>query len=439
MEFVEDESERRGKRRRVEGLDSPLAGRSYEDAEVMPSSSEGWHENHHGSTQQQPTFLAAPRFITSTETSDGSSQAPRRRPRGNNNFLPGGLAATLQEALSEARGRAEAEKEDDDDDVVRVEEVWSSSRIMQLVGGRRRRDELSLTVHQRDTFTKWELPLGTNLIVVVSFGLFVPPRILRSTKYGGVNVHPSFLPDLRGPAPIHHAILRGDDHIGITLQTLDEERFDHGTILAQTRPPGLPVASGATLQEVTAMAATAGAEMLVQSLVRDHLHVPPHRHAGWKEASISSASSSASSSPPPLKTAPKVSKADAQINWEEWRGGNWQEEVSRRIRVFAAVWTRVLDPVSEESRRVFVRDAHLVLGEVLDLPTGNRGTICFVREGEDAVFRRWETDVVLDLEGGACALRVELGMWVRVQMVKVEGKNWVEATVALRPFSSLRR
>lgn len=80
-------------------------------------------------------------------------------------------------------------------------------------------EELGLRVHQRETFTKWEasyacnmsmiwkiewacanlecfqLPEGINLIVVVSFGLFVPPRIIRASKYGGLNVHPSFLPE----------------------------------------------------------------------------------------------------------------------------------------------------------------------------------------------------------------------------------------------------
>lgn len=34
-----------------------------------------------------------------------------------------------------------------------------------------------------------------NLIVAVSFGLFVPPRILGAAKYGGLNVHPSMLPE----------------------------------------------------------------------------------------------------------------------------------------------------------------------------------------------------------------------------------------------------
>ncbi len=60
-------------------------------------------------------------------------------------------------------------------------------------------ESLKLTVHERDNFTKWDMPHPggepINLIVAVSFGLFVPPRLLRTAHYGGLNVHPSLLPE----------------------------------------------------------------------------------------------------------------------------------------------------------------------------------------------------------------------------------------------------
>lgn len=34
-----------------------------------------------------------------------------------------------------------------------------------------------------------------NLIIAVSFGLLVPPRIINGAEYGGINVHPSLLPE----------------------------------------------------------------------------------------------------------------------------------------------------------------------------------------------------------------------------------------------------
>lgn len=60
-------------------------------------------------------------------------------------------------------------------------------------------DELDLPLHQIDTFTGWTPPCPAgepiNLVVAVSFGLLVPPRILKASKYGGLNVHPSMLPE----------------------------------------------------------------------------------------------------------------------------------------------------------------------------------------------------------------------------------------------------
>ena len=60
-------------------------------------------------------------------------------------------------------------------------------------------DSIQLRVHERDTFTGWDMPRPDgepiNLIVAVSFGLFVPRRLLRAAKYGGLNVHPSLLPE----------------------------------------------------------------------------------------------------------------------------------------------------------------------------------------------------------------------------------------------------
>ncbi|KAG5914218.1 hypothetical protein E4U42_000620, partial [Claviceps africana] len=184
--------------------------------------------------------------------------------------------------------------------------------------------ELGLRVYERETFRGWELPRGTNLVVAVSFGLFVPSRILASARYGGLNVHPSLLPDLRGPAPIHHALLRGDTHMGVSLQTLDDKAFDHGTILAQTPAPGFPIPPSASLQTITHEAATRGAEMLIRGLEKN-LHVPPRHDAGWKAADLRARGVDT------LQHAPKITKADSRIE-PAWTA----EQFARRVRVLGS-------------------------------------------------------------------------------------------------------
>ncbi|KAJ4395844.1 Methionyl-tRNA formyltransferase [Gnomoniopsis smithogilvyi] len=223
--------------------------------------------------------------------------------------------------------------------------------------------ELNLPLHQRDTFTGWKLPLpgrvtdnktgkttifphpnpavtqrphhSFNLLIAVSFGLFVPPRILNGLKYGGLNIHPSLLPDLRGPAPIQWALLLNRTHTGCTLQTLHPTSFDRGAILLQTPLPGVPIPPDSTTNDLLTTLATEGANMLVQGL-RNNLHVPPLEPLPPPPAI------SALGAPFERRDAPKITKVDLAIDWssELWGrdqkifpNGQWTaSDLARRYR-----------------------------------------------------------------------------------------------------------
>ncbi|KAK8879533.1 formyl transferase [Apiospora arundinis] len=136
-------------------------------------------------------------------------------------------------------------------------------------------EKLGLPIHERDTFTQWDMPSAINLIIAVSFGKLVPNRLLAAAKYGGLNVHPSLLPDLRGPAPLHHALLRQMNATGVSLQTLDPHEFDKGLVLAQSRDDALiQIPPQCTVPQLLELVTPVGADMLVQGL-RDGVHVPP--------------------------------------------------------------------------------------------------------------------------------------------------------------------
>ena len=63
--------------------------------------------------------------------------------------------------------------------------------------------------------------LNADLMVVVAYGLLLPPAILNTPKYGCINVHASLLPRWRGAAPIQRAIEAGDHESGITIMQMD--------------------------------------------------------------------------------------------------------------------------------------------------------------------------------------------------------------------------
>ncbi|KEY73708.1 hypothetical protein S7711_06282 [Stachybotrys chartarum IBT 7711] len=277
--------------------------------------------------------------------------------------------------------------------------------------------QLRLPIHELNTFRGWELPQGTNLVIAVSFGLFVPSRILGSAKYGGLNVHPSLLPDLRGPAPIHHALLRGDEYTGVSLQTLDSRAFDHGAVLAQTPSPGFAIGPSDTVADLVRSLGKVGADMLVQGL-RDGVHVPPHHDVGWMAKQLEGKE---------LTHAPKVNKSDSEIDWTGWT----PEHVERRTRVFGALWTTAFSEL-KRTKRIILLDAEPVsLGDAL----GRKVTFRFVSgRTEDAGSAQHVRDGRVDTENDVVYVALGTGSWIRVQRVKIEGKPEQGAVAALQPF-----
>lgn len=73
-----------------------------------------------------------------------------------------------------------------------------------------------------------------DLMVVVAYGLILPPVVLGIPRLGCVNLHASLLPRWRGAAPIQRAILAGDTETGVCLMQM-EAGLDTGPLLACRR------------------------------------------------------------------------------------------------------------------------------------------------------------------------------------------------------------
>ena len=71
-----------------------------------------------------------------------------------------------------------------------------------------------------------------DIIVTCAYGQIIPNIILEYPKYGCINVHGSLLPELRGGAPIHWAIIRGYRKTGITIMDM-APKMDAGDIISQ--------------------------------------------------------------------------------------------------------------------------------------------------------------------------------------------------------------
>ncbi|SEN61209.1 methionyl-tRNA formyltransferase [Amphibacillus marinus] len=71
-----------------------------------------------------------------------------------------------------------------------------------------------------------------DLIVTAAFGQILPKPLLDAPPFGCINVHASLLPELRGGAPIHYAIMQGKQETGITIMYM-VEALDAGAIISQ--------------------------------------------------------------------------------------------------------------------------------------------------------------------------------------------------------------
>jgi len=78
--------------------------------------------------------------------------------------------------------------------------------------------------------------LQPDIMVVVAYGLILPPSVLEIPRLGCLNVHASLLPRWRGAAPIQRAIEAGDRTTGVTIMQMDAG-LDTGTMLLKKETP----------------------------------------------------------------------------------------------------------------------------------------------------------------------------------------------------------
>lgn len=139
--------------------------------------------------------------------------------------------------------------------------------------------------------------LHADLFVVVAFRM-LPEMVWQMPPKGTINLHGSLLPQYRGAAPIHHAIINGEKETGVTTFFLKQE-IDTGNIIFSD---SLPIADDETAGSLHDRLSILGARLLVKTVkaieADDYKEIP--QPAGET-----------------LKTAPKIFKDFCQINWNQ--------------------------------------------------------------------------------------------------------------------------
>lgn len=128
-------------------------------------------------------------------------------------------------------------------------------------------EELGLAVYQPHKIKTPEAiqqlrALAPDIIIVVAYGQILSKEILQLPTKGCINVHASLLPSYRGAAPIHWAVMNGENRTGVTTMLMDEG-LDTGDILLKRE---VSISKEATTGEIHDRLAVLGGELLIDTL-----------------------------------------------------------------------------------------------------------------------------------------------------------------------------
>lgn len=170
--------------------------------------------------------------------------------------------------------------------------------------------------------------LNADIAVVVAYGLILPQAVLDAPRLGCLNIHASLLPRWRGAAPIHRAIMAGDERTGVCIMQM-EAGLDTGPVLLREATDIAPDdTTGALHDRLSAM----GARLVVAALDRlPDLTPEPQPAAG-------------------VTYATKIDKAEARVDWAQPAAsvarqinglspfpGAWCDVAGERVKLLGAV------------------------------------------------------------------------------------------------------
>ena len=170
-----------------------------------------------------------------------------------------------------------------------------------------------------DEFLKELKSLNANVQIVVAFRM-LPEVVWSMPEYGTFNLHASLLPDYRGAAPIHWAIINGEDKTGVTTFFIDE-KIDTGAVILQKEVPIMANETVGTLHDTLKHI---GSELVLETL--DLIE-------------IGNVNTTVQTKVDQPKTAYKLDKDNCQIDWNDSLDAIYNK--IRGLNPFPAAWTNL--------------------------------------------------------------------------------------------------
>lgn len=182
--------------------------------------------------------------------------------------------------------------------------------------------ELGLPVHHPISLKSGDAQarfaaIKADIAVVVAYGLILPEPVLLAPKFGCLNIHASLLPRWRGAAPIHRAVLAGDQITGVCIMQMDAG-LDTGPVLLRRETP---IGAEETTADLHDRLSVIGASAVLEAIDQIKTLTPvPQTEQG-------------------VSYAQKINKSEARINWS--RPAVEVDRLVRGLSSFPGAWCEI--------------------------------------------------------------------------------------------------
>lgn len=171
---------------------------------------------------------------------------------------------------------------------------------------------------------------NANVQVVVAFRM-LPKIVWDMPEFGTFNLHASLLPDYRGAAPIHWAIINGEQKTGVTTFFIDD-KIDTGEIILQKETA---IRKDETVGELHDTLMYLGSDLVNETI---HL-IAANKVTTYKQPDIEE------------KAAPKLYPENCKIDWQEDIQTIYNK--IRGLNPFPAAWTILVNGDQEIQAKIY--------------------------------------------------------------------------------------
>ena len=281
--------------------------------------------------------------------------------------------------------------------------------------------------------------LRPDLLFVCDFGQILSKRTLSGALLGGINLHGSLLPKFRGAAPVHWAILTGEQYTGVSIIHMTPQ-IDSGPVIAQS--PAIPISPYETVLELEERLAEYGAELVLDTVTQmtrtDKVRIIGQQHDRASKA-------------------PRLTKENGFVPWNRssqeifnhfratfsWPRAftDWEREEGSPLRLILGAMTPLDDSLSEIISENF-NQMSFVAPILTDAKMNHLADMRSTPKKTAAVKRRsryssrpswWKPGTVVKADGNHLIVAAKEGA-VRIEQIQPAGKKMMQTRDFLRGY-----